>query len=75
MSFDEQPDSALEESYERYRQLIKMVKTMRNCQKEYFRTRDRDVLIRSKEAEKAVDEQIGKSEGRGRQESLFGEQP
>lgn len=34
---------------------IKLVEEMRKLQKQYFKTRDRDVLIRSKEAERKVD--------------------
>ena len=35
-----------------------LVEQMRNAQKEYFKTRDRMVLLKSKELEKKVDEQI-----------------
>ena len=35
--------------------LVKLVKEMREAQKEYFRTRDKSMLQRSKELEKAVD--------------------
>lgn len=34
---------------------ILLVVEMRDKQKEYFRTRDRNILIRSKELEKSVD--------------------
>jgi len=34
---------------------IKLVEEMRKLQKQYFKTRDRDVLIRSKESERKVD--------------------
>ena len=34
---------------------ILLIVEMRDKQKEYFRTRDRDILIRSKELEKTVD--------------------
>lgn len=35
-----------------------LVKDMREAQKEYFRTRSRDALVRSKNLEKKVDEEI-----------------
>ena len=38
--------------------LVKLVKEMREAQKEYFRTRDKSMLQRSKELEKAVDKYI-----------------
>lgn len=37
------------------KQLLPAVKAMREAQKEYFRTRDRQVLQRSKALEKRVD--------------------
>lgn len=37
------------------KELIQAVKLMRELQKKYFRTRDREVLSQSKEAEKRVD--------------------
>ena len=39
-------------------EFILLVEQMRNAQKEYFKTRDRMVLLKSKELEKKVDEQI-----------------
>lgn len=35
-----------------------LVRDMRQLQKDYFRTRDREVLVKSKELEKRVDEEI-----------------
>lgn len=40
------------------KQLLPAVKAMRKAQKEYFRTRDRQVLLQSKALEKQVDELI-----------------
>lgn len=38
--------------------LIDEFKTMRDLQKEYFKTRKNDVLVKSKQQEKIVDEMI-----------------
>ena len=38
-----------------YLEFVLLVKRMRECQKEYFRTRDKDVLQESKSLEKKVD--------------------
>ena len=37
------------------KEFIELVREMRNAQKEYFRTRDKNVLQRSKELERKVD--------------------
>ena len=37
------------------KQFIELVREMRNAQKEYFKTRDKDVLLKSKELERKVD--------------------
>lgn len=36
-------------------EFIELVREMRNAQKEYFKTRDRGVLLKSKELERKVD--------------------
>lgn len=51
---------------------VLLVDKMRNRQKEYFKTRDRQVLIESIELEKAVDEKI-KEIRSFRQQILFKE--
>lgn len=38
------------------KEFIELVKMMRDAQKEYFKTRDRDVLVKSKALEARVDE-------------------
>ena len=43
-------------------EFMQLVRTMRDAQKEYFKTRDANVLARSKELEKQVDEAIAKAE-------------
>lgn len=73
MSFDEQPPSELDIAYQQYDKLLKLVRTMRNCQKEYFRTRSHEALIASKNAEKSVDMAIEKATGTGKQETMFGD--
>ena len=40
------------------KEFLILVKDMREAQKEYFRTRSRDALVRSKSLEKQVDEEI-----------------
>ena len=37
------------------KEFIELVREMRNAQKEYFKTRDKNVLQRSKELEREVD--------------------
>ena len=49
--------------------LISAVKAMREAQKEYFRTRDRQVLQRSKALEKRVDALIAEYDNQ--QKELF----
>lgn len=39
---------------------VMLVKKMRDCQKEYFRTRDKEVLQESKNLEKKVDSCIAR---------------
>lgn len=39
-------------------QFMELVKKMRSAQKEYFRTRSKDVLLQSKQLEKEVDMMI-----------------
>lgn len=39
-------------------EFVSLVREMRNCQREYFSTRDRNVLIRSKSLEQRVDEAL-----------------
>lgn len=51
------------------KQLLPAVKAMREAQKEYFRTRDRQVLLQSKALEKQVDELIAKYDNQ--QKELF----
>lgn len=40
------------------KEFIELVREMRNAQKEYFRTRSKDWLNRSKELEREVDAQL-----------------
>ena len=49
---------------------MKLVEGMRTLQKEYFRTRSRDVLERSKQLERQVDAEIEKAK-QGNQQTLF----
>ena len=37
------------------KEFIELVREMRNAQKEYFKTRDKSVLLKSKELERKVD--------------------
>lgn len=39
----------------RMNEFIELVREMRNAQKEYFKTRDKSVLLKSKELERKVD--------------------
>ena len=41
---------------------MQLVREMRKAQKDYFKTRDRDVLAKSKQLEKRVDDEIKKEE-------------
>lgn len=50
-------------------ELIKLVEEMRNAQKEYFRTRNYGVLIRSKQLESQVDKKL--QELKNQQTTLF----
>ena len=43
-------------------EFMQLVREMRKAQKEYFNTRDRDVLAKSKQLEKRVDDEIKKEE-------------
>lgn len=36
-------------------EFIELVREMRNAQKEYFKTRDKNILLKSKELERKVD--------------------
>ena len=40
------------------KEFIELVREMRNAQKEYFKTRSKDVLNRSKELERKVDTEL-----------------
>lgn len=40
------------------KEFIELVREMRNAQKEYFKTRSKDVLNRSKELERKVDAEL-----------------
>lgn len=53
--------------------LISAVKAMREAQKEYFRTRDRQVLQRSKALEKRVDALIAEYDNKPK--GLFDNEP
>jgi hypothetical protein len=41
-----------------FKEFLELVKKMRDKQKEYFRTRNKEVLAEAKRLEKEVDEQI-----------------
>ena len=43
------------QNYTTMKEFIELVREMRNAQKEYFKTRSKDVLNRSKELERKVD--------------------
>lgn len=43
-------------------EFMQLVREMRKAQKEYFKTRDKDVLAKSKQFEKRVDDEIKKEE-------------
>lgn len=43
-------------------EFMQLVREMRKAQKEYFKTRDKDVLAKSKTLEKRVDDEIKKEE-------------
>ena len=43
-------------------EFMQLVREMRKAQKEYFKTRDKDVLAKSKQLEKRVDAEIKKEE-------------
>ena len=40
------------------RDFFDLVSDMRQAQKDYFRTRDKEILVKSKELEKRVDDEI-----------------
>ena len=44
-------------------EFLQLVREMRAAQKDYFKTRDKDVLAKSKQLEKRVDDEIKKEEG------------
>mgnify|MGYP000949209578 CR=1 FL=1 len=41
-----------------FKEFLELFKKMRDKQKEYFRTRSKEVLVEAKQLEKEVDEQI-----------------
>lgn len=43
-------------------EFMQLVREMRKAQKEYFKTRDKNVLAKSKQLEKRVDDEIKKEE-------------
>lgn len=43
-------------------EFMQLVREMRKAQKEYFKTRDKDVLAKSKQLEKRVDDEIKEEE-------------
>lgn len=43
-------------------EFMQLVREMRKAQKDYFKTRDRNVLAKSKQLEKRVDDEIKKEE-------------
>ena len=43
-------------------EFMQLVREMRKAQKDYFKTRDKDVLAKSKQLEKRVDDEIKKEE-------------
>lgn len=49
-----------------------LVMAMRKAQKEYFRTKDRAILLASKDLEKKVDDYLKKKEEDNLIENLFG---
>lgn len=48
-----------------------LVANMRNAQKEYFRTRSRDLLSKSMQLEKQVDDEIKRAKEGASQTALF----
>lgn len=48
-----------------------LVANMRNSQKEYFRTRSRDLLSKSKQLEKQVDDEIKRAKEGASKTALF----
>lgn len=48
-----------------------LVANMRNAQKEYFKTRSRDLLSKSMQLEKQVDEEIKRAKEGASQTALF----
>lgn len=48
-----------------------LVANMRNAQKEYFKTRSRDLLSKSKQLEKQVDDEIKRAKEGASQTALF----
>ena len=51
-------------------EFIELVREMRNAQKEYFKTRDKNVLLKSKELERKVDSFLA-WQGINQQTTLF----
>ena len=56
-------DTRITKGGEEMTEFMQLVREMRKAQKEYFKTRDRDVLAKSKQLEKRVDDEIKKEEG------------
>lgn len=54
----------------RMNEFIELVREMRNAQKEYFKTRDKNVLLKSKELERKVDSFLA-WQGINQQTTLF----
>lgn len=52
-------------------EFIELVREMRNAQKEYFKTRDKNVLLKSKELERKVDTFVSQKVA-NQQTSFFG---
>ena len=52
-----------------------LVMAMRKAKKEYFRTRDRAILLASKDLEKKVDDYLKKKEEDNRRDNLFPWEP
>jgi hypothetical protein len=46
------------QNYTTMKEFIELVREMRNAQKEYFKTRTKDALNRSKELERKVDAEL-----------------
>jgi hypothetical protein len=58
-------------NYTTMKEFIELVREMRNAQKEYFKTRSRDLLSKSKQLEKQVDDEIKRAKEGASQTALF----